>query len=226
MRFFLKLFLSPILFIVLTSYHEDNCVLLEHQYYESIFDKSEHIPILVAYVLRNEMFDCDDPIIRYHRFVPDPDLPYETSLEKDYKYSNYDRGHLMSFADNRCNEDGANECFYYSNVFPQPHNINAGIWERLEHHERLEAQNDDLIVYVGSIGIQDKIGEDSVVVPKICWKVIYSVYSDKYEVPNTYVPYDSDYTDYQVSLENFEQEQGIKFRDGEIYSADTTAADH
>ena len=190
-------------------------VMLKHQYYTSYFSSTQHIPVVIEYVLTKDMFICDAKLKRTNKFTADPLLPEATNLKNDYKGSGYDRGHNMSAADNGCNETGMIECFYFSNMTPQPHFFNAGTWEDLEKQERQYATDEKIIVFVGSIGKQSVIGVDEVVVPKQMWKVIYF----PHRLTNNYDCYlfpDSSeavkpYTQYKVTKEAIEEQAKIKF---------------
>lgn len=160
-------------------------VKITHTYYTSYFSTKQHIPLLVQYTLTGEMLSCG-PEAKVPRslgkFKADPEAPEITSLAKDYLRSGYDKGHNMSAADNSCNEDGMKECFYFSNMTPQPHFFNAGVWEKLERQERDEAiEYGQILVSIGSVGKAGTIGPDEVVVPKYMWKVIYIPSKKVYE---------------------------------------------
>lgn len=74
---------------------------------------------------------------RKNRFSPDPTIPSINRAElADYRNSGYDRGHLAA-ADNYKNDQGLNdETFFLSNISPQIHSFNAGIWKKLEQQIR------------------------------------------------------------------------------------------
>ncbi|TGL59516.1 DNA/RNA non-specific endonuclease [Leptospira sarikeiensis] len=74
---------------------------------------------------------------RKNRFLPDPTIPRNNRAElSDYKNSGYDRGHLAA-ADNYKNDQRLNdETFFLSNISPQIHSFNAGIWKRFEQKIR------------------------------------------------------------------------------------------
>ena len=75
-------------------------------------------------------------------------------------------------ADNQCDSKLLTECFYFSNMAPQYHSLNAGVWKTLEIRTReLAEQLDSVKVWCGSVGKVSQIGEVSV--PTKCWKVIY-----------------------------------------------------
>jgi endonuclease G len=107
------------------------------------------------------------------------------------------------------------ECFYFSNMTPQPHFFYAGTWEDLERQERKYAEEEKIIVFTGSIGKTGAIGVDEVAVPQYMWKVIYfpqrSV--DQYQCflfPDS-VEAVKPYTLYKVSKEAIEERARVRF---------------
>ena len=119
------------------------------------------------------MVTCPTPLKRKDAFKPDPLLPVETNIVKDYVGSGTDRGHMMPAAENLCQSQPIqDECFYMSNMSAQYHTLNAGDWKAVETMERKLAESEgDLKVWTGNIGELKKIG--TVSVPAKCWKVIY-----------------------------------------------------
>lgn len=187
---------------------------IKHKFYTTIFDRQKHIPHLVEYKLTHAMLTCDERVERTNRFLPDPELPNETSLKKDYAGSGYDQGHNMPAEDNRCSVEGMEECFYYSNMFPQTPKLNRGVWKMLETQERKQAEaHGSVMVYIGSYGKTETIGPDEVVVPEFCWKVlkIDGVY-EAYTFPNT-TTVTGRPEDFRTSLQEIEKHTGFKFSD-------------
>lgn len=146
---------------------------INHTNYSTVFDKSKKYPILVEWWLTKPMVNCDYPLKRKDNFKPDPKLPKETDLSKDYLKSGLDRGHMMPAADNLCQTTQIqDESFYFSNISAQYHSLNGGDWKALETFTRDEAKKKDSIkVWTGNLGEIKKIG--GVSVPKVCWKVIF-----------------------------------------------------
>jgi len=217
----------PLLFLFLyagvSAQDTMEIVKIEHTFYTSYFSPSEHIPIFVNYTLKGSMLSCATKIKRTNKFKPDPTHPEFTSLNSDYTRSGYDRGHNMSAQDNACDATGMDECFYFSNMTPQPHFFNAGVWETLEKQERAEAtQFGTVIVTVGSLGKAGTIGKDSVVVPRYMWKVIYIPSTKKYQC---YLFPDSDdakapLTQYVTTLDEIQLHAGITFNAGKFVFTD------
>jgi endonuclease G len=146
---------------------------LKHTNYTAVYSKSLNYPVLVEWWETKAKDGCPVPLKRKDEFKADPLLPKETDLMKDYVGSGYDRGHMCPAASNLCSGDKVqSECFYFSNMSPQVHRLNAGEWKVLEMRTREAAiANDSVHVWCGNIGSIKKIGKISI--PKTCWKVIY-----------------------------------------------------
>lgn len=94
---------------------------------------------------------------------------------RNYKKSGYDRGHLCPAGDRRFTQEAHDETFLTSNISPQEHQFNAGIWNRLEQKVRYWAKkNNGVFVVTGGIlknGLKT-IGDEGVAVPNQFYKVI------------------------------------------------------
>ena len=160
-----------VLFVAFVSFGQD-IVILKHQNYTSHFSKSKKYPVMVQWETTSAMIGCPTPLKRKDNFKPDPQLPNETNIGADYVKSGYDRGHVMPAADNLCQtSEIQDECFYFSNMIPQTHRLNAGDWKSLETATRDWAMISSKVrIWSGAIGEEKKIG--SVSVPTQCWKVV------------------------------------------------------
>jgi len=168
------------IFVVLALNAQDT-VRIKHTNYTTVFSKSKYYPVLVEWYVTKAKVSCANQLARKDQFAPDPLLKTETDLMKDYVGSGTDRGHMCPAAENQCQGDMVQtECFYFSNMAPQYHSLNAGDWKALEVVERAIAlQSDSVHVWAGSVGVAKKIGKVSV--PKQCWKVIYVVKLKEYQ---------------------------------------------
>jgi endonuclease G len=157
-----------------------HCVKIKHKSYITMFDTVLKYPVLVHWLNTRDRLECgNQKLERKNNFQPDPELYIETDLNKDYYRSGYDRGHMCPAADNQCDPDMMAECFYFSNMVPQPHATNAGHWKTIEQFTReLTLSYDSVYVWCGSVGSARKINR--VTVPTKCWKVIYVVKQKKY----------------------------------------------
>jgi endonuclease G len=175
-----------ILLVILTtlvsfvSYSQDT-VRIKHTNYTTVYSKSLKYPVLVEWFVTKAKVGCPTPLARKDNFKPDPQLVAETNIAADYIGSGTDRGHNMPAAENLCQGAAVqDECFYYSNMTPQYHSLNAGDWKSLETLERqIAADKDSVHVWCGSLGVVKKIGVISI--PKQCWKIIYIVKSKEYQ---------------------------------------------
>ena len=170
-----------LLFITVFTFAQD-VVVLKHTNYTSHYSKSKKYPVMVEWWITKAKVGCATPMARKDNFKPDPLLPVETDLAKDYVVSGTDRGHMMPAAENLCQgADVQNECFYFSNMAAQYHSLNAGDWKSVETMEREWAKKEDSVhVWCGNLGVAKTIGAGKVAVPKQCWKVIYFVKSKEW----------------------------------------------
>jgi len=173
--------MNKLLLLLLISFSTlaQDVVILKHTNYTSHFSKSKKYPVMVQYTITKAMVTCPTPLKRKDAFKPDPLLPTETNIVKDYVGSGTDRGHMMPAAENLCQTQAIqDECFYMSNMSAQYHSLNAGDWKSVETMERNMAADDDIKVWVGNIGELKKIG--TVSVPAKCWKVLYIKSTNKW----------------------------------------------
>ena len=169
----MRLFLSSLLVLSFLFSNSQDTIRIKHTEYTTVFSKSLKYPVLVQWWTTKAKVSCAVPLKRVDSFGPDPMLVSESNLLADYRGSGLDRGHVTPAADNLCNGPKVMaECFYFTNMIPQYHALNAGDWKTLETLTRtIAAQKDSVMVWAGAIGAQSKIGRVSV--PTKCWKVIY-----------------------------------------------------
>lgn len=94
---------------------------------------------------------------------------------RNYKKSGYDKGHLCPAGDRKHSKAAHDETFLTSNISPQKHSFNAGVWNRLEQKTRYWARKyDGVFVVSGGVlkGHMKTIGSEKVAVPNQFYKVI------------------------------------------------------
>jgi endonuclease G len=202
-----------LMFITVFTFAQD-VVVLKHTNYTSHYSKSKKYPVMVEWWETRAKIGCTTPLPRKDNFKPDPLLPTETDLAKDYVNSGYDRGHLMPAKSNQCQTQSVqDECFYFSNMAAQTHRLNAGDWKSLETMTREWAVKDDSVhVWAGNIGEIKRIGR--VAVPKQCWKVVYYKKSNEWMAflfDNDQSKPDGIYNN-KVELIDIEKLTGFKFK--------------
>lgn len=125
-----------------------------------------------AYVMDKQMMQQNTT--RYtsssNQYPFDPLLPEEVSPQKDnYWGSGYNHGHICPSADRLCTREANIQTFYLTNMQPQYHGFNAGVWENMEMKVRnLARQNnytwcDELYVCKGGTIDDGKWGGKSLV---------------------------------------------------------------
>ena len=206
------LLISIILFSIIVK--SQDTIRIKHTNYTTVFSKSKHYPVLVEWWITKSKVGCPTPLKRKNNFQPDPLLPNETNLLEDYQGSGTDRGHMMPASENLCQTQSIqDECFYFSNISPQYHSLNAGDWKSVETMEKEYAKKEDSVhVWCGNIGVAKKIGKVSV--PTQCWKVMYFTKSKEWMAflfeNNTSKP-DGIYNNL-VDKKDIEKLTGFKFR--------------
>jgi len=208
------LLILTILVLSLSSKSQDT-VRIVHRNYTTLYSKSLKYPVLVEWWETKSKVDCPTPLPRKDQFQADPKLLKETNLGKDYVNSGYDRGHMCPAADNECLGDTVlTECFYFSNMVPQPHTLNAGSWKSLETYTRdLAIKDDSIHIWSGAIGNVKTVGDDKVAVPSKCWKVIYIVKTKEYQayIFNNDTSKSQKIEFYKVTLDDVKKLTGFKF---------------
>lgn len=120
--------------------------ILKKTNYTVSFNKKYNVPNWVAWsITAEELVERES---RTNDFLPDPELSASSAVTtEDYIGSGYDRGHMCPAADNRYHWRAMDECFYMTNMCPQNHNLNTGVWNDLEQQCRRWVDEDN-VVYV------------------------------------------------------------------------------
>ena len=160
---------------------------VRHTYYVLDFNDEHHQANWVYYEMSPERLV--KRASRKDDFRTDPAVGEACATLADYRKSGYDRGHLCPAADMAFDERAMSETFYLSNMTPQTHACNAGIWSRLEAHVRERARKERLYVVTGPVfkDVHGAIGENEVTVPGYFYKLFYSPSRQQmvaYVIPN------------------------------------------
>ena len=123
---------------------------IEHQYFSLSYSEEHEQAEWVAYELTREMAQGQLP--RYNRYQVDEEVLTGSAENADYRKSGYDRGHLVPAGDMKFDRDALDETFYFSNMSPQRHDFNSGVWNRLEIQVRRWAiEHEHLYVVTGPV---------------------------------------------------------------------------
>jgi endonuclease G, mitochondrial len=189
-------------------------VVFHDNYSLSYVDKYEQAE-WVAYELKKGRYSAGDFQRPY--FIEDPKVKSGSADWKNYRKSGYDKGHLCPAGDMKFSKSAFDATFYTSNISPQDHEFNAGIWNRLEQKVRYWANKyDGLYVITGGVLTNDleTIGSEDVAVPDYFYKVLVSKSKQNYKMIGFLLPNkDSDKALYEfvVSVDEIEQKTGIDF---------------
>jgi endonuclease G len=207
--------LSIVMLLVITvTLKAQDVVQLKHTNYISHFSKSKKYPVMVEWWETKALVGCPNPLPRKDNFKPDPLLPNETNIGKDYINSGFDRGHLMPAKSNQYQTSFVqDECFYYSNMVAQYHRLNAGDWKSLETLTReIAVREDSVHIWAGNVGELKKIGTTSV--PTQCWKVVYIVKTKEWMafIFNNDLSNPDGINNNKVDVSDVEKLSGFKFK--------------
>jgi len=148
--------------------------IIHHSYYSLSYSEKHEQAEWVAYELKKNQVKNRN--FKRPYFEVDPAVKSKSAHWRNYKKSGYDRGHLCPAGDREFSKSAYNETFLTSNISPQEHNFNAGVWNRLEQKVRYWAKKYDGVYIVTGGILEDKIdaiGTERVTVPGSFYKIIY-----------------------------------------------------
>lgn len=186
-----------------------------HTGYTVDFNPEWHIPNWVAYELTEEELQGDIP--RAQNFEPDPQLSDCTPTTFDYSRSGYDRGHMAPAGNMKWDQQAMNESFYTSNICPQNHNLNSGVWQQLEEQVNLWACSyGNIYVVCGPIVKEgyETIGKNKVAVPDAFFKVLLCRINGQWQAIGFYFKNEAGtrpLRSYARSIDEIERLTGIDF---------------
>lgn len=189
--------------------------IVEHVYYTLSYSEAHEQAEWVAYSLDKSHLRKND--FKRPYFVEDRDVTTKSADWRNYKKSGYDRGHLCPAGDRGFSYDAFHETFLTSNISPQNHEFNSGVWNYLEQKTRYWAEKYDG-VYVVTGGVLNNglkgIGYENVSVPEEFYKIVLDVSHGNYKaiaflIPNQ--PTNQSFYDYVVPIDVIEAKTGIDF---------------
>ncbi len=195
----------------------DKSSVVRHTYYNLSYNEKYEQANWVVYELQRDSL-MKPWVSRTNDFRRDPYVSTGSAALEDYRRSGYDRGHMAPAGDMAYNYDAMSESFFLSNMSPQVHNFNTGIWRELEETTRDWAKKfRHLYIVTGPVLTKepiDYIGDNDVAVPAEYFKVILDLSEPElkgigYIMPNK-VSYQS-IDAYAMSIDEVEQRTGINF---------------
>jgi len=190
-----------------------NQIVVHDNYTLSYVEKYEQAE-WVAYELKrhSSYHDFNRPL-----FIEDDKVTTGSADWKNYRRSGYDKGHLCPAGDMKFSKEAYYETFLTSNISPQKHDFNDGIWNTLEGKVRYwSTKYDGLYVVTGGV-LNDNlktIGNEDVAVPEYFYKVLLDDSRGAYKMIGFLVPaVDSNRPLYEfvVPVDQIEKMTGIDF---------------
>lgn len=189
--------------------------IIRHKGYTLSYNNDWRLANWVGYELTSNETDGD--VERSDWFDKDPMVKGIQVRHADYTHSGFDRGHMAPAADMKWDKQAMIESFYMSNICPQVHALNAGLWNSLESRVRTWARRDSAIVVICGPIVPDEpmtIGDNRVAVPEYFYKVIASPYTTQprgiaFIMPNE--DCDMPLYKYAVTIDSVEARTGIDF---------------
>ncbi|KGL62715.1 DNA/RNA non-specific endonuclease [Polaribacter sp. Hel1_85] len=189
--------------------------IVHHQNYSLSYSEKHEQAEWVAYELKSSHLSKTNHKRPY--FQIDKTVKTKAAHWRNYKKSGYDKGHLCPAGDRKFSKSAHDETFLTSNISPQEHQFNAGVWNRLEQKVRYWAQkNDGIFVITGGVLENNlkSIGSESVSVPEQFYKVILDNTNGRIKMLAFLMPHeDSNLPLYKfvVSVDQIEALTGIDF---------------
>jgi endonuclease G len=155
--------------------------LINHEGFTISYNSDFRIANWTSYELTADEAKAEE-VKRATRFFPDPEVKGVSATNDDYKYSGYDRGHLVPAGDMKWSKEGMRASFYFSNICPQNKELNSGLWHNIEKQCRTWAVNYGAIVIITGPVITDtmqRLGENKVGIPDKFFKVVSSTAGGK-----------------------------------------------
>lgn len=189
--------------------------IVHHKYYSLSYSEDNEQAEWVAYELKKNHISRND--FKRPYFEVDNGVPTVSADWRNYKNSGYDRGHFCPAGDRKFSKEAFTETFLTSNISPQDHDFNAGIWNRLEQKVRYWATKYDG-VYVVTGGILNDteitIGDEHVTVPKYFYKLVLDYNNGKPKLVAFLFPHresNKPLYDFVTTTDKIEELTGIDF---------------
>jgi endonuclease G len=189
--------------------------IVKHDFFTLSYNEKYEQAEWVAYELKRSYVRSGN----FHRpyFIEDPKVKTGSADWRNYKKSGYDKGHLCPAGDMGFVINAYNDTFFTSNISPQVHDFNGGVWNRLEQKVRYWATKyDGVFVITGGV-LQPNlktIGQEKVMVPNYFYKILLDNSDGKYKMIAFLLPNsksDKPLYDFVVSVDSIEKMTGIDF---------------
>ncbi len=191
--------------------------IIKHDYYTLSYSEKHEQAEWVAYKLEKNQLNYNNNDFERPYFIDDPKVKTGSAKWYNYKGSGFDKGHLCPAGDRKFSKDAFDETFYTSNISPQVHDFNDGIWNTLEQKVRYwAAKYNGIYVVTGGVLTDnlEEIGDEYVSVPNYFYKILYNNSNGKQKmiaflIPNE--PSEKPLYEFVVAVDKIEKITGIDF---------------
>lgn len=189
--------------------------IIKHEFYTLSYNEKQEQAEWVAYELKKSYVRSNN--FKRPYFIDDPKVKTGSADWRNYKNSGYDKGHLCPAGDMEFAINAYNDTFFTSNISPQKHDFNGGVWNRLEQKTRYWATKyDGIYVVTGGVlkGSLKTIGKEKVSVPHYFYKILLDESNGKYRMIAFLIPNeksDKALHSFVVSVDSLEKMTGIDF---------------
>jgi endonuclease G len=159
--------------------------------YVGFYDPFRKLPALVYYVLDGDR--PNDVSLKRPSFKPDTSV--RSAVTADYTNSGFDRGHMAPDADFSVDAEVLALTYFMSNIAPQYHRFNAGVWLRLEDRGRALSKQYGKVLIVSGV-IYDNIGDNvirgsknQITIPQAFYKIFVYIVNDEMVFEGYIVPH-------------------------------------
>ncbi len=191
--------------------------IIKHKTYALGYYEPYEQPLWVQYTLEDWQVK-NKKVDRERDFYEDPAVKTRTATPWDYAGPKFDRGHLVPSADRRYSKEAQREVFYMSNISPQYHKFNAGIWNALEIQTRKWAIKEKklLVITAPVFGENPQYTgkKNKIAVPSHFYKIIIDL-TPPYKAIAFLIPHtnkeEHNYFRYKTTIDNIENLTGLDF---------------
>lgn len=188
---------------------------VHHNNYSLSYNEEHEQAEWVAYELKKSHLSRNK--FKRPLFYQDKSIKTKSAHWRNFKNSGYDKGHLCPAGDRRFSKQAHDETFLTSNISPQEHQFNAGVWNRLEQKVRYWAKKYNGVYVVTGGVLSDNlkgIGSEEVSVPKYFYKVLLDNDNGEVKMIAFLIPHrdtSRPLYEYVVSVDKIESLTGIDF---------------
>ena len=189
--------------------------IISHNFYTLSYAEKHEQAEWVAYELKKNQVVKGN--FKRPYFVEDRKVKTHSADWRNYKKSGYDKGHLCPAGDRNFDYNAFHETFLTSNISPQDHEFNRGIWNNLEKQVRYWAKKYDgvFVITAGVLkGNLKAIGTENVSVPTYYYKIIVDTSGNEIKALAFLIPNQASnksFYKYVVTIDEIELATGIDF---------------